>query len=768
MMKTLSAVFLTCLLLMGAVFSHAETLSLAGESWESVEVSSELDSSAALKGYIDRAFGLRTEITKRDARLSGLNLKIYNLLKPLVQQVAAGELGSTVFEIDVGSDAESLNYSLEDLQNVDDSLTTLKEGKNAAPGVMDAYFILAGFNIKTVLAALLANLSYDLYWFDKTPGTALHYTTYFLTVKDTGKQYISVFNNGIMKISMSVSEEYSTDGAQRSTSFNTNIAASISTAAETARGIAAQHAEEGDAQKLRSFKDAICELTSYNYDAIHQGTPYGNPWQLVWVFDGDPETKVVCEGYAKAFKYLCELSTFQASISVSLVTGTLGSSNHMWNLVSVDGGFSYLVDVTNCDEGMAGYPDYLFMAGYSEHYQSGGNTGYIFNFKDNTRSLTYIYDSTTVNLYSADQIAVSDRNYSDENVPAVENTGTCGSQLTWTLYKDGLLIISGTGAMDDLTKETDAWHPHLKDICKVLVHDGVTSIGQYAFSHCENLSEVYLPNSLSLLDSFAFEACENLRNFRIPSGVTSLGIGVFSECTFLTNLQLSDGNTTFFLSTDGVLFSRNRKKLVCYPPGKTETFYQIPFATEEIIDGAFYNCTRLSDIWIPDSVTVMGDGVFMYCANLSSVTLPNHLSHLGSLTFMDCKGLSNISIPLKLTHIGDYAFYGCTSLTDIHYAGTAEQWNAVQKEEGNDPLLTAEKHYLPVCVNFVLPTSLTVIGEEAFAGLPAGTVVQMPENVASIGDGAFGDGVLLVTDAGSYAAGWANKNGVRWVEPPDQ
>ena len=760
MMKTLSAVFLTCLLLMGAVFSHAEAPSLAGESWESVEVSSGLDSSAALEGYIDRAFGLRTEITKRDSRLSGLNLKIYNLLKPLVQQVAAGELASTVFEIDVGSDAEGLIYSLDQLKQVNPDLVSIRtETGDIAAGVMDAYFILAGFDIRTVMNALIANLSYDLYWFNKT-------YSYKRYVYSNGK--VSVFQNQKMVVSLHVAPEFSADQADHSTSFNTDLAASISTAAETARGIAAQHAEEADAQKLRSFKDAICELTSYNYDAIRQGAPYGNPWQLIWVFDGNPETKVVCEGYAKAFKYLCELSAFQASVSVSLVTGTLGSSNHMWNLVSVDGGFSYLVDVTNCDEGMAGYPDYLFMAGYSEHYQSGGNTGYIFNFKDDSHSLTYVYDSTTVNLYSADQIAVSDRNYVDGDVPAVVDTGACGSQLTWTLDEDGLLIISGTGVMDNLTKETDAWHSHLKDICKVLVHDGVTSIGQYAFSHCENLSEVYLPNSLSLLDSFAFEACENLRNIRIPSGVTSLGIGVFSECTFLTNLQLSDGNTTFFLSTDGVLFSRNRKKLVCYPPGKTETFYQIPFATEEIIDGAFYNCTRLSDIWIPDSVTVMGDGVFMYCANLSSVALPNHLNLLGSLTFMDCKGLSKVSIPLKLTHIGDYAFYGCTSLTDIHYAGTAEQWNAVQTEEGNDPLLTAEKHYLPVCVNFILPASLTAIEEEAFAGLPAGTVVQMPENLASIGDGAFGDGVLLVTDVGSYAAGWANKNGIRWVEPPDQ
>ena len=296
MMKTLSAVFLTCLLLMGAVFSHAEVLSLAGEGWERVEVSSGLDSSAALEGYIDRAFGLRTEITKRDARLSGLNLKIYNLLRPLVQQVAAGELGSTVFEIDVASDAEGLVYSLDQLKKVNpDLVSILTETGDIATGVMDAYFILAGFDIRAVMNALIANLSYDLYWFNKT-------YSYKRYVYSNGK--VSVFQNQKMIISLHVAPEFSADQADHSTSFNTDLAASISTAAETARGIAAQHAEEGDAQKLRSFKDAICELTSYNYDAIHQGTPYGNPWQLIWVFDGNPETKVVCEGYAKAFKYL--------------------------------------------------------------------------------------------------------------------------------------------------------------------------------------------------------------------------------------------------------------------------------------------------------------------------------------------------------------------------------------------------------------------------------------------------------------------------------
>ena len=761
-MKTLSAVFLTCLLLMGAVFSHAEVLSLAGEGWERVEVSSGLDSSAALEGYIDRAFGLRTEITKRDARLSGLNLKIYNLLRPLVQQVAAGELGSTVFEIDVASDAEGLVYSLDQLKKVNPDLVSIRtETGDIAAGVMDAYFILAGFDIRAVMNALIANLSYDLYWFNKT-------YSYKRYVYSNGK--VSVFQNQKMIISLHVAPEFSADQADHSTSFNTDLAASISTAAETARGIAAQHAEEGDAQKLRSFKDAICELTSYNYDAIHQGTPYGNPWQLIWVFDGNPETKVVCEGYAKAFKYLCELSAFQASVSVSLVTGTLGSSNHMWNLVSVDGGFSYLVDVTNCDEGMAGYPDYLFMAGYSERYQSGGNTGYIFNFKDDTHSLTYVYDSTTVNLYSADQIAVSNQPFSEKDVPDSFASGTWGGGLTWTLDKEenGVLIISGTGTMDALPETGEAWRSFAAKIQTVLLQDGVTSIGENAFSQCESLSEVYLPNSLTKIGASAFEGSTSLQSIRLPAGVSSIGDYAFSDCESLSAFQLASDSPAFSVSEDGVLFTRDRKTLVCYPAGKTVSSYQVPFATVEIGVGAFRGCANLSEVLIPDSVTKINDTAFLFCSGLTEVILPNHLQRLNYMTFAGCDGLARLSVPLALTHVEPYVFYGCKSLTDIHYAGTAEQWSAVQTEEGNDPLLTAEKHYLPVCVNFILPASLTAIGEEAFAGLPAGTVVQMPENVASIGDGAFGEGVLLFTDAGSYAAGWANKHGVRWVEPPDQ
>ncbi len=754
------AVLLTFLFFLGTVCAVADTSPWIEEILEFRTISSVLTENAALEGYIDRAFGLRMDITPRDARLSGLNLQIYNLIKPKIKQVAAGQLSSTVFEIDIGSIADGFRYTLEQLQEVNPKIVSIRtESGDIAAGVMDAYFLLAGFDIRTVADALIANLSYDLYWFNKSYSFGRYIYT---------DGTISVFKNRHMTVTLHVAPEFSSDHADRSTSFDTSLAASITTAAETAQGIVSQHSEETDFQKLHSYKEAICGLTSYNSAAAgDSGVPYGNPWQLVWVFDGDPETKVVCEGYAKAFKYLCELSSFQASVSVSMVTGTLvGAGKHMWNLVSINGGLCYLVDVTNCDEGQAGYPDYLFMAGYSELYESGGNTGYRFAVRNG--SLAYVYNSSTVNLYSADDLAISDRSYSVEDTPLVVASGTCGSQLTWTLDEDGLLIVNGTGPMDDMMEDTDAWCPYSEDIRKVLLHDGITSIGQYAFSQCSALTDVFLPNSLIAVNTSAFEDCTRLRSVRIPANISSIGDFAFSGCESLSSFHLAAGNLSFAVSEDGVLFTRDRKKLVCYPAGKTSSYYQVPFATVEIGVGAFCGCAHLSEILIPDSVTEIGDAAFLYCSGLTDVVLPNHLQSLSLLAFGGCSSLSRVQFPLALTEIGEAAFLRCSSLSEVSFAGTADQWNNVEISRSNSPLETAMFRFVPVTVNFVLPASLSVIESQAFTGIPAGSAVQIPDNVANIAPDAFDRNILLVTSSGSYAARWANEHGFRWVDPPDQ
>lgn len=135
-------------------------------------------------------------------------------------------------------------------------------------------------------------------------------------------------------------------------------------AAATAQEIVRTYAAETDMEKLEAYKDEICALVSYNEEAAaNPDELYGDPWQLIYVFDGDDSTNVVCEGYSRAFQYLCELSDFEDSVVCYTVTGTAGSDtfeSHMWNIVSI-GTENYFADVTNSDSGTPGQDGGLFL-----------------------------------------------------------------------------------------------------------------------------------------------------------------------------------------------------------------------------------------------------------------------------------------------------------------------------------------------------------------------------------------------------------------------
>lgn len=146
-------------------------------------------------------------------------------------------------------------------------------------------------------------------------------------------------------------------------------------AAENATQVVAANTAKSDYEKLKAYLDYIKAAVSYNNEAANtNATPYGDPWQLIYVFDGDKNTNVVCEGYAKAFKYLCDLSSFSESdLFCSLVTGTMtvgtSAGPHMWNIVTI-GGRNYLVDATNCDADTVGAQDKLFLCGAAENVPS--------------------------------------------------------------------------------------------------------------------------------------------------------------------------------------------------------------------------------------------------------------------------------------------------------------------------------------------------------------------------------------------------------------
>ena len=275
-------------------------------------------------------------------------------------------------------------------------------------------------------------------------------------------------------------------------------------------------------------------------------------------------------------------------------------------------------------------------------------------------------------------------------------------------------------------------------LTSVTIGNSVTSIGEWAFSDC-SLTSVTIPHSVTSIGDCAFSGCSSLTSVTIGNGVTSINDS-FSGCVSLKSFTVSESNSAYS-SKDGVLFNKNKTKLVAYPAGKTNTSYTIPNSVSEIKEWAFSDCSDLTNVTIPNSVSKISYGTFWgcssltsvtiptsvksidgyafeYCSSLTSVTIPNSVTSIGEWAFSDCSSLTSITIPNSVSKIsyGTFeccenlksvtiptsvksidgrAFSGCDSLSDIYYKGTASQWKAVKVEAFNNPLKNATIHYVP-------------------------------------------------------------------------
>ena len=211
-------------------------------------------------------------------------------------------------------------------------------------------------------------------------------------------------------------------------------------------------------------------------------------------------------------------------------------------------------------------------------------------------------------------------------------------------------------------------------LCKKLktvnIPESVVSIGEKAFYGCESLTEIDLPDSVKSLGTRAFSNCKLLEKFDLPQGLTTLGEYVFDGCLHLTSITVDENNTAYSSDEYGVLFNKDKTKLIQYPMGNTRTSYEITDSVTSIGDYAFYNCNSLTSIIIGNGVTSIGDEVFYSCDSLTSVTISD-----------------------GVTRIGDGAFSYCDNLTDVYYYGTEEEWNIIDIGTYNQALLNATIHY---------------------------------------------------------------------------
>ncbi|MDD6830231.1 MAG: leucine-rich repeat protein [Firmicutes bacterium] len=342
-------------------------------------------------------------------------------------------------------------------------------------------------------------------------------------------------------------------------------------------------------------------------------------------------------------------------------------------------------------------------------------------------------------------------------------SGACGDNLTWTL-ENGVLTISGTGEMDGYgyyTKKPDGssvtsapWGEYYEAIERVVIENGVTSIGncafyscteikgasipdsvesigRYAFTGCSGLETVTLGNRLKTIEYDTFCDCTSLKSIVIPDSVESIEDDAFSGCSSLETVTLGKGVKTIragLLSaafkgcknvTDvyytgdinswlGIQFedsysnpcyssSASDKNVNLYFGGQLVTSVVIPDGVTSIGNHAFAGCNGIVSVTIPDSVTNIGSSAFDYCTGLEEVTLGEGIKTIGSSALKKCTSLKNIDIPDSITSIGKEAFSYCEGLKNID-----------------------------------IPNSVTSIGEQAFEYCTGLRSIKLPDNIKSI------------------------------------
>lgn len=280
-------------------------------------------------------------------------------------------------------------------------------------------------------------------------------------------------------------------------------------------------------------------------------------------------------------------------------------------------------------------------------------------------------------------------------------SGTCGDALTWKLDSKGTLTISGTGAMTDYTKSGVApWNKDYEEIRFVVIENGVTTIGEYAFENCTLLESVAIPDSVEKIGKYAFSDCSALKRIslpdsiaqigdhafrasgleavKIPEGVTLLGDGTFARCP---NLQTVELPSTLQTIRENAFIGSGLNKIV------------LPENLKHIGYECFYECTNLEEIKIPDSVTTSDYAIFEGCSSLKKVTLSKGLKKINQNMFSMCHNLTEITIPDSITYIGEGGFFRCEKLKDVYYTGTKNAWNSILiSSNANYPLSTAIIH----------------------------------------------------------------------------
>ena len=294
-----------------------------------------------------------------------------------------------------------------------------------------------------------------------------------------------------------------------------------------------------------------------------------------------------------------------------------------------------------------------------------------------------------------------------------QTSGTCGNNLTWNL-SNGVLTISGTGAMDDFPYQAP-WYSARESISQVIIDNGVISIGERAFYNCSGLTSVTIPNSVTSIGYNLLVRCISLSTIEAPAlyfneavSKNTLGDGNLPLPTKLTNVTVNGGE----LTSDGFDYIRlSYRTLVSFDMTDAEN-------------------------------TTMPDVALRECYNLKTLKLHAALTRIGYMSVAECKNLQSIDIPVSVTEISQSAFENCRSLHTITFGGDTARalgrFNAPSSSESQLQRIGNWAFYnCHELQNLEIPEGVTEIGDGAFYGCMYLEELSLPSSVRSIGDNTF-------------------------------
>lgn len=313
---------------------------------------------------------------------------------------------------------------------------------------------------------------------------------------------------------------------------------------------------------------------------------------------------------------------------------------------------------------------------------------------------------------------VADRQKDDSGIQAESTTdanvldsGTFGSNLKWTLDENYTLTISGNGSMPEWKYTNDIpWHDNWSArIQKIVLENGITSIGNGAFINCTGATSVEMPNSVTSISNYAFGECTALKSItlssnvsqigdyafgwcselthaEIPASVSEIGNAPFAACTKIRSINVS-ANNKYYSSLDGVLFDKSQTKLIQYPCGKSGA-YTVPGTVENIGVYAFGTAETVGEIVLPESLMTISDTAFVCCHSMKSITIPARVAYIGDEAFGHCYNLQSVYFKGNAPVFDANAFGGDgekeTALTaTVYYPGKDATWtDAVRQNYG--------------------------------------------------------------------------------------